>query len=130
MYLKCKGTLTQESDAQRLDMIIGTAVLYIIIYKRKSKVQEKDLWRSSTYHIKLPLKNENKQTNKPKKKKKAKTKSTQRLFLISFQIKKNYARFITEMYICSDSSYRKVKRRERNNLKGILQKQHHVPVKV
>lgn len=69
MYLKCKGTLTQESDAQRLDMIIGTAVLYIIIYKRKSKVQEKDLWRSSTYHIKLPLKNENKQTNKPKKKK-------------------------------------------------------------
>lgn len=70
MYLKCKGTLTQESDAQRLDMIIGTAVLYIIIYKRKSKVQEKDLWRSSTYHIKLPLKNENKQTNKPKKKKK------------------------------------------------------------
>lgn len=41
MYLKCKGTLTQKSDAQWLYLVIKTAVLYIIIYKRKVIVQEK-----------------------------------------------------------------------------------------
>lgn len=50
------------------------------------------------------MKRKNKQTKQQK--------NPKTPFLISFQLKKNYARFITETYICSGSSYRRVKRRE------------------